>query len=197
MVQEDLKKAIQEIIQREREAILNQARQEADEILSQAEKEAASLQERNLAEIKKSCLLQKTKELNQINLELKGSLLEAKEKKVYEVFSLVEDELKTIHRNISQYKSILRELWLESFESFGDEVKLILRVNPSDKELALGVLKEFKNNAQLETKESIDAGLELCDLEENKIILNTFSSRLEKLKAQLRQEVSKILFGEG
>lgn len=196
MAEADLKKAIQEKIQKEREAFLNQARQEAEEILSQAKKEAATLEERHLTEIKKNCLLQKTKELNQIKLELKRQLLEAKEKKIFEVFSLVEDELKTIHRDIGQYKSIFRYIWLESQESFGEDVKLKLKVNPSDKELALEVIKDFKKNVQLETKGSIDAGLTLCDSEENRIILNTFSSRLDKLKTQLRQEVSKILFPE-
>ena len=194
MAEEDLKKAILEKVQKEKEEILKQARREAEEILSQARCEAASLEEMYLAEIKKNCLLKKARELNQINLEVKKEFLEAKEKKILEVFSSVKELLKAISQDKARYKPIFKDLLLEALSCFGKSVKLQLKVNLSDKELALEVMKEQKVDVQLEALASVEEGLKLCDLEEKIIILNTFESRLNKLMPELRQEISSILF---
>ena len=195
MAEEDLKKAIQQRIQREREAILNQARREAEEVLSQARCEAASLQDIYLAEIKKNCLFKKARELNQINSAVKKEFLEAKEKKILEVLSSVKERLKTVYQDKAGYKPIFRSLLLEALSCFDKSVKLRLKVNLSDKELALELIKELKLDTQLEALASIEGGLKLCDSEEKIIILNTFESRLNKFIHELRQEISKILFG--
>ena len=122
--------------------------------------------------------------------------MEEKEKKILEVSSSVRERLKAISEDKNGYRVVFKRLLEESLESFPVDTKLKLMVNPQDNELALEVLREFPANIQLETKESIDTGLELCDLKENKIILNTFASRWEKLQLPLRSEISKILFGE-
>lgn len=196
MIQEDLKKAILEKIQREKEAILTQAGKEADTILNQARLEASSLKETYVAQMEKRCLLERTRELNQINLQIKRSLFEEKEKKILEVFSSVRERLEAIPKDKNGYRAVFKRLLEESLENFPVYAKLKLKVNPLDRELALEVLREFPANIQLDTEESIDTGLELCDLKENKIILNTFASRWEKLQLPLRSEISKILFGE-
>lgn len=194
MTEEDLKKAILEKIQKEKEAIVTQARKEAESILNQANAEVSSLKEKYVAQMQKRCLLERTRELNQINLQIKRSLLEEKEKKILEVFSSVEERLEAISEDKNGYRAVFKRLLEESLENFPVDTKLKLKVNPQDNELALEVLREFPANIQLETKESIDTGLELCDLKENKIILNTFTSRWEKLQLPLRSEISKILF---
>lgn len=196
MTEEDLKKAIQGRIQREREAILEQANKEAEQILKLAQDEASSLRNGYLLELKKTCFLKKTKEISQINLEAQKLLLEDKEKNISEVFVRVHNAFKTIRKDKNRYKEIFKNLLQETQEGLGKDSKVKIKVNPADREIALEVLKELKINAQIETKESIGSGLELCDLEENISIINTFESRLEKLMPELREEISKILFGE-
>ena len=195
MAEEELKKAILEKIQKEKAFILQQARKEADEVLKKAKEDAAVLSEAYLTEIKKRCLIEQTRALNQINLEVKKRLLEAKEKSISDVFSLVKEGFKAIYKDNARYKSVFKHLLEEAKKGFDDDVELKLRVSPASREVALAVSKELNINADLEIKDSVDVGLELCDLEEGTTILNTFQSRLNKLMPELRQEVSRILFG--
>ena len=196
MAEEELKKAILEKIQKEKAFILQQARKEADEVLKKAKEDAAVLSEAYLTEIKKRCLIEQTRALNQINLEVKKRLLEAKEKSISDVFSLVKEGFKAIYKDNTRHKSVFKRLLEEAKEGFDDDVELKLRVSPASREVALAVSKELNINADLEIKDSVDVGLELCDLEEGTTILNTFQSRLNKLMPELRQEISNILFGE-
>ncbi len=196
MAEEDLKKAILERVQREKENILAQANREKEELVKLAQTEASSLKEGYLLEIEKRCSLKKARILNQINLETEKGLLEAKEKNISCALSLVKENLKEIRQDGNQYKSILSSLLQECLMIVRKDIKLKLKVNPLDRRFASEILKELKVDARIETQESIDAGLILQDLEENTAILNIFSSRLEKLIPQLRQEISKILFSE-
>lgn len=200
MAEEDLKKVILEKIQQEKRSLLSQAKQEYAKILSEAKREASFLKKEYLSQIEKEALLKKNKELNTVIQELKRKLLAAQEEKISEVFSLVEEKLKEVRKDREHYKVIFRQLFAESLESINklqalSNSSLKLKVNTADRQLALEVLKEFKVDAQLETIESIEAGLVFSDLAENFIVLNTFASRLEKIMPQLREEVSKILFG--
>lgn len=196
MAEEDLKKAILEKIQREKQDILAQAEKEKELILKQAREEASILREGYLEKAQKIYSLKRAFALNQIELEAKRKILEAKEKKISQVFSQVQEKLKEMHQEKISYKVIFRDLLEESLNALDKKVMVKLKVNPSDREIALGVLKGLRLDAQLETKDSIDAGLELCDLEENIIILNTFQSRFNKLILELRQKINEILFGK-
>jgi len=196
MAEEDLKMAIQEKVFQQRETLLKQAKEEAKKIIQDAEEMASHLQKKNLLEIKKRCLLEKNRQLNAINRKVKGKRLEAKEKKIDQVFSQVEEALKALPQESIRYKPIFKELLEEALKVVGKRANLKLKVNPRDKELAEELLRELNLPAGVETEDHIMGGLELFDLEKNTVVLNTFSSRLEKLKGQLRQEVSKILFGE-
>ncbi len=196
MAEEDLKKAILEKIQREKQAILDEARKEEEAILKQAKEEASILREGFLEKTKKIYSLKRAFALNQIELEAKRKILEAKERKISQVFSQVQEKLKEVHQEKTGYKVIFRGLLEESLRAMDKKVKVKLKVNPSDREIALGILKGLALDAQLETKDSIDAGIELCDLEENITILNTFQSRFNKLIPQLRQSINEILFGQ-
>ena len=195
MAEEDLKKAILEKIQREKQDILALGEKEKELVLKQAREEASILREEYLEKTQKIYSLKRAFALNQIELEAKRKILEAKEKKISQVFSQVQEKLKEVHQEKSGYKVIFRGLLEESLKALDKKVKVKLKVNPSDREIALGVLKGLGLDAQLETKDSIDAGLELCDLEENITILNTFQSRFNKLIPQLRQRINEILFG--
>ena len=195
MAEEDLKKAILEKIQREKQDILALGEKEKELVLQQARDEAFILREGYLEKAQKIYSLKRALALNQIELEAKRKILEAKEKKISQVFSQVQEKLKEVHQEKSGYKVIFRGLLEESLKALDKKVKVKLKVNPSDREIALGVLKGLGLDAQLETKDSIDAGLELCDLEENVSILNTFQSRFNKLIPQLRQRINEILFG--
>lgn len=195
MTEENLKKAILEKVQREKQAILAEARKEEDAILKQAREEASILREGYLEKTQKIYSLKRAFALNQIELEAKRKILEAKERKISQVFSQVQEKLKEMHQEKAGYKVIFRGLLEESLNALDKKERVKLKVNPSDREIALGVINGLRLDAQLETKDSIDAGLELCDLEENVSILNTFQSRFNKLIPQLRQRINEILFG--
>lgn len=193
MAQEDLKKAIFEKAEEEKGDILAQARGEVQNILKKAEEEARALRDGYLEEIKKNGLLRKTRDLSKIALELKRGLLEGKEKKITEVLALARENFKFIRQDRDLYRVIFKNLLEECLEDIERDIPLKLKTNPSDKELALEILKELRLHGEIENVD-ISGGVILSDLDGTKIILNTFTSRLEKLERELRQDINKILF---
>ncbi len=192
MAEKELKIAIKEEIEREKERILNQAKKEAEDILSEANKQVNSVRDSRIKELEERMQREKQKLSHELSPSARKEVLMEKEKVFGEVIDAVMTGLESIRGNRNEYYEILKSLTIESKEDFPDDVKLKIRISTEDVQLCEELVHELKLNAEIEGGLTCTGGLTMSDLAERYICYNTFESRLEKLMPRLKRELHEI-----
>jgi V/A-type H+-transporting ATPase subunit E len=187
MAEKEIKIAIKETFEQEKEKLLNQAQKEADDILSEARREAQLIKNSYIKELEGKMQQEKQRALNESSLQAKREILIEKEKVFNEIVDAVTARLKDIRKDGHEYYNILKSLIIEAEESLPD-VTVKIRISTEDIPLCEKIFADLNFTAEIETGLTSAGGLIMSDLEERYICDNTFEARLNRILPQLRQQ---------
>jgi len=178
-----------------RDDLIDKAKREAQQIIKESEAEAANLK---LFHIQKMDLKLKGDSARiqiQTDLNRKKAITKAKEEFTSKIYSEIEKHLSEIRKDQEAYKKIFKSLLVESLDAVKGN-KIIVEVNPKDKDLANSSLKELNLNYAVNTDKNYLGGLTL-NVDDNRIsVSNTIESRLIKSKEFLKTQLNEVLFSE-
>ena len=199
-----------------RSQILKQAQEQAAEMLDRAQRvlerdlvyaqeEAEEIRSQQRAKVQPMAEMEKRKAIAAAEMEARRKLLEKKEELVSRVFTEAENRLGKL-RGSETYMEIISELIEEGVASingdaiveFGEEDKGIFTpeaMSAIESRMVESLGKDF----QLEFRcvgNNISAGAMIRSKDGRIIIDNSFSSRLRRLREELRGKVSEMLLQE-
>jgi V/A-type H+-transporting ATPase subunit E len=187
-------------VQKEAEALISAAEQEAKETLKAAKEEADQNYRAKISQTKTKAEAEKRKIASLTEVEIRNSLLQAKEDLVDAAFEKAQAKLKAFVDS-EEYHDYLLASIQKGAKRIGQK-NLTVQVNAKDKEwLTPDVLKRLSSKLHVELKISEKTGDYLggciIQTDDEKIILDvTLDNRLMELKPVLRVELAKTLFGE-
>jgi vacuolar-type H+-ATPase subunit E/Vma4 len=188
MPENEIKKALKEDFEREKNSILEEAKKSERDILISAEEESKKIKEECIREIKKKLSQEKQKIISQISLEIKKEILIEKEKLFNSILDLIKKRIEKLRKNKIEYYNLLKSLLIEAKEFFSDENQLKIKIDKEDFDLCKILLDELKLKIKIEIISIPLGGLILTDIDEKFIFDNTIESRLNKIIPYLRKE---------
>jgi V/A-type H+/Na+-transporting ATPase subunit E len=187
-------------VEKEAEAILQEAESQAKETLTAAKQQA----EQNYQSIVNKANVQAEAEKRKIasltEVEIRNQLLQIKEELVDAAFEKAVEKLKAYVKT-DQYHDYLLKVIVESAKKIGAKT-LVVQVNDVDKAwLAKGSLDSLSKKIKItlnlpEQTENCIGGFKLQTSDAKIQYDNTIENRIEELKPKMRAEVAKILFGK-
>jgi V/A-type H+/Na+-transporting ATPase subunit E len=187
-------------VQKEAEAVISAAEQEAKETLRAAKEEADQNYRAKISQTKTKAEAEKRKIASLTEVEIRNSLLQAKEDLVDIAFQKAQEKLKAFAESEAYHDYLLASIQ-KAAERMGQN-NLTIQVNSKDKEwLTSDVLKRLSKKLHVELKITDKTGDYLggciIQTDDEKMILDvTLDNRLMELKPVLRVELAKTLFGE-
>jgi|TARA_B100001971_G_C18099202_1_gene487858 vacuolar-type H+-ATPase subunit E/Vma4 len=178
--------------------ILKEANNEADKIIKQAEEEAKKINDKNKAqlsdfkknrgsEISASIKLFKDKTLAIARLKSKREFLSMREQIINR---FIQDFLAKINRKSANYKDYLKKILEESLGSISGETTVYC--NKEDMNTVNELCNSFGKDKVYIKPKDIDGGL-MFENKSGERINESLSSRLERIKGELRQNIAKHL----
>jgi V/A-type H+-transporting ATPase subunit E len=192
MALDEILKALEEEGDREVAEIIAKARAQADKIIEEAKEEAKRLKNEEVDKAKRAAESESARIINAARLFAKKEIIRAKEECIKKVVEEARERLKNLRRG-KEYPQILQRLIAEAME--GVDGRVVVKVNPEDKELAQKLLSDFQITYELKPESNIEGGLQVQTKDASIFINNTLESRLNKAAQLLKTEVTKILFG--
>jgi len=199
---EGKKKIIDKIIkdaEAEAKDILSYAEKQVQEIVSKAITESNDMREELLKKGKQQAATEKSRIISQARLDSRRKTLEAKEKEL----SAILEETKIIlldAKKIPDYEGVMERITFEACASIGGG-KLDVKTNLSGIKALEGHLKatekKISESAGVDTKiKLIDDGISgvLVESEKGVIVDNSFITRLERKRREIRKELADIIF---
>lgn len=193
MADSQIKRAIREEFEQEKESLLNQARREAEIIISQSQREAESMRKRYLQELERKSEEDRIRLLSQLNLQVRKEILLKKEDLFKMVLERIRRGLEDLRQDKERYSAVIKLLILEAKENFSEEMRIKVKVDREDLEICKRVVSELNLNALVEEIPLSSGGVIVCDEEERFICNNVFKSRLEKLTPKIREKIFSLL----
>ncbi len=190
---EDILQALDDQCRQECQEIFNRAEQEAKEIIEKAQAEAESIREARLEKIKADARSEAISMLYSARLKSKNEVIRAKEEIAEEALAEAEKRLRDL-RAREDYPAILEGLIAEGLARVSG--KVVLHVDPSDRELADSIARKLGLDYELLTDIETIGGAVISDPGGRIQIVNTVEERLNRAREKLRMQVSDILFGE-
>ncbi len=184
---------IREDSEKEVERIIGEAKKKSEEIIKKSEKDGKKRYEELIIQGKKNAELEKQRIIANARLQAKKLILETKESIIEKTFSLAEKKLRDIVSS-DEYESILRKLIEEAISSIPDKQLQIL-CDERDRELLRKIIKEFPRVELSEENISTIGGIIVKSKDGRIQVDNTFETRIERMKNDLRVKVARILFG--
>ncbi|MDD5771841.1 MAG: V-type ATP synthase subunit E [bacterium] len=178
-----------------RDDLIDKAKREAQQIIKESEDEAENLKTFHIQ--KMDIKLKGDSARIQIESDLlrKKAITRAKEEFTSKIYSDIEKHLSNIRKDQEAYKKIFKNLLIESLDAVKG-TKIIVEVNPKDKDLASSSLKELNLNYTVSADKDYLGGLTL-NVNDNRIsVSNTLESRLIKSREFLRTQLNEVLFSE-
>lgn len=178
-----------------KEQILAEAREKADAMLTDLEKRIDDLRKKEMEEIERGLAEYRTKELNRAHHRGEAFKSIAKGEIIDEVYRKVQH---TFHSIIDGplYPPILQKLLIEGLQEMRGKVYVV--ASSSDCSLIKDLLKGRSiNNCEIISitpDDRIKGGIEILSHDKSISVINTLSSRFEKIKEDLMPEIEKILF---
>jgi V/A-type H+/Na+-transporting ATPase subunit E len=186
-------------VQKEAEAIIADAQRQAKEVLQQAKAEAEKQYAQVLVEGKAKAEAEKRKIDSLTEVEIRNSLLSAKETLVEATFVKAGENLEAFVKS-NKYHIYLTQQIENSTQKIASE-NLIVQVNRQDKKWLTQqtlnkIAKKQKITLQL-SKQTLDCigGFKIQSADGKIVYDDTLDHRLEELRPALRVEAAKILFG--
>ena len=195
MAIEDILRALEDKASAQIEVNQAEAEQRVAEIASEVEKDAVRTRRARLKKVEDTVRSEATAIVYSASLKAKNELIKAQEETVDEAFRMAEKRLSELH-NDQGYPTILGVLLDEVLEYFDGEV--VLQVRHDDRELVLKMMEQrltpfSVSEAPLEASGGLVASSPGGRIE----VFNTFESRLNRARDELRLAISKTLFGAG
>jgi vacuolar-type H+-ATPase subunit E/Vma4 len=194
MAYENLLKSVEENAQEREHELREKSRISIQEILDTTKNEEALIRQSLLEEAKKGALIERNKRIYLTKNENRKSLITAKETIFLRAFAGAEQRL-LLRRNDPDYPEIFRKLTLEALGILGKE-NFRIHVDKRDEQLIKKFLAELKLPGEIIEDLTCAGGLLATSLDETIKISNTFESRLERAKEQVKLEVYTALFGD-
>jgi vacuolar-type H+-ATPase subunit E/Vma4 len=194
MAYENLLKSVEENAQEREHELREKSRMSIQEILDTTKNEEALIRQSLLEEAKKGALIERNKRIYLTKNENRKSLITAKETIFLRAFAGAEQRL-LLRRNDPDYPEIFRKLTLEALGILGKE-NFRIHVDKRDEQLIKKFLAELKLPGEIIEDLTCAGGLLATSLDETIKISNTFESRLERAKEQVKLEVYTALFGD-
>jgi len=179
-----------------RDDLINKAKREAQQIIKESEDEAANLKMFHISKMDLKLKGDSARIQIETDLQRKKAITKAKDEFTSKIYSEIEKHLSDIRKDQEGYKKIFKNLLIESLDAVKG-AKIIVEVNPKDKELANSSLKELNLNYAVNADKNYLGGLTL-NVDGNRIsVSNTIESRLFKSKEFLKTQLNEVLFSEG
>lgn len=202
--EENLKKIITKILddsRSEAEAIMSDARKQATQIKDEAEQKARVIEEDIIKDAKRKAEQEKRRIVADGIIKAKKARLEAREEVIRNAFERAKEELDRTPQK-PEYASILEGLVRQSCIEIGGG-DLVVTVRKED----VSIINDISKIAQAvenETGVKTDISLVGDDIgspgaivktKDGKVeVVNTFATRLERMRPVLRSEIARILF---
>ncbi len=188
---EDILQALDDECRAECQEIFHRAEQEAKQIIERAQAEAEAIRRARLEKLEAEARSESISMLYSARLKSKNAVIAAKERIAEEALREAEARLEKL-RERPDYKDVLESLIGEGLTRVSGRV--VVRVDPADRELAEGILREKGLDYVLRDDISTRGGAVVSDAAERVTIINTVEERLNRAREKLRMQVSKVLF---
>ena len=181
----------------EAERILSEARAQAESIRREAEAKAGVRKAEIISRGRREAEQERARIVANAKLRARKALLDAKEEVIREAFSRAEKALAEVAKE-ERYPGILKRLILEAIETIGGDVEVLAR-KEDRKILSKSFLQEIAKQAKVKVtlaEETISSagGVVVRSRDGRAEVDNTFETRLERIKSELRSSVAKVLF---
>lgn len=181
-----LDKLLEHEAQSEIERIRAEARDRAAQILADARERAEALIQSRTRVLETQRQAGIVRARSAAELELSAARLSASEQGLSDVYGLVEQQLRDITR-LPEYREILSRLLAQAREAIpGAEA---VEVSPADAALA----REIVTDLPVRENPSVSGGVRVVSRGGKSGITNTLPGRLERVRAELAPQVSRML----
>ncbi len=190
---ETLRRSILEETRKKAEEILEEARRKAEAFIENAEKSWKKMYE----DEHRKYIENARQEANTIIADAKrqAKLIVAKAK--YDSITMVVDKVRELiaERQGFDLKKSLESLLDEALDNVPHGEKLTIYINPIDKDVMEGILKEKGLKYRIILDNNIDGGI-IIETPDGIRIDNTYNTRLERVLGSELNKIAKILWGE-
>ncbi len=183
----------------EAQSILSYAEKQVQDILNSAINESNTAKQEMLKKGKQEAITEKNRILSQARLDMRKKILVAKEEQINKVLDETKNTLSDPDR-IPDFKQVIKALTLEACLFMGGG-KLLVKTNAKGVGMLKGMQadleKDITKKTGVTTKLSlVDEGIDGVVVESSHgvVIDNTFLTRLERRKREIRKDLSEILF---
>jgi vacuolar-type H+-ATPase subunit E/Vma4 len=190
---EDILQALDDQCRQECQEIFSRAESEAKQIIEKAQVEAEGIRQARLGKVRAEAESETTSMLYSARLKSKNAIIRAKEEIAERALMDAEGHLSDL-RSQQDYPVILEGLIQEGLTRISG--KVILRVDPTDRELADSIMRKLGPEYELFADIETIGGAVVSDADGRVQIINTVEERLNRAREKLRMEVSGILFGD-
>ncbi len=190
---EDILQALDDQCRQECQEIFSRAEAEAKQILDKAEVEADAIRQARLDKVKAEARSETTSMLYTARLKSKNTIISIKEQVAEKALASADEDLQGL-RSRQDYPAILEEMIGEGLTRISG--KVLVHVDPADKEVAEAVMKKLAIDHELHTDVQTAGGAMVSDADGRVRIINTVEERLNRAREKLRMYVSGILFEE-
>ncbi|MHC1599102.1 MAG: V-type ATP synthase subunit E [Candidatus Methanofastidiosia archaeon] len=183
----------------EAQSILSYAEKQVQDILNSAINESNAAKQEMLKKGKQEAITEKNRILSQARLDMRKNILVAKEEQINKVLDKTKKILSDPDR-IPDFKQVIKALTMEACLFMGGG-KLLVKTNAKGVEVLKGTQadleKDITKKTGVATKLSLaDEGIDGVVVESSHgvVVDNTFLTRLERRKREIRKDLSEILF---
>ncbi|MHC1605249.1 MAG: V-type ATP synthase subunit E [Candidatus Methanofastidiosia archaeon] len=171
-----------------------------EEILKEAKMKADTIKKEILNRGEREVVTEKNRVLSQTRLEMKKRILDAKEREINKVIEKTK-ELISDPKKIPNFEKVIEQLALEAGTAIGGG-DLIYKTDRAGKNVLDKIKGRLESMIKKETDvkthiEVVDGGAAGVLVESKKfgvVVDNTFITRLERRKREIRKELAAILF---
>ena len=189
---EEIFLVLEEDSEKERQELIVKAKAQAAKIIKEAEEEAAKIVEAEIDKLSGSLKKEQTRLINEARLANQREIISFKESLIERAFAEVKEKLAE-HRKKDVYQKTFQLLVKETLGGTKGK-KLEIWVDQKDENLAKKVLDGLNLNYRLCSDLDCLGGLKVSIDEGRMLVVNTFDSRLEKIRKFLQPELLELLF---
>lgn len=193
---EKIVKKINEDAEAEASKILNEARTQAEKIKRDANAEADEIYSEILPKYKREAEQEKQRIVANAKLRARKAVLDAKEDVIKFAFNTAETKLQKLPKK--DYTKVLEKLIIEGVEALDADTVVIARKEDS-KAINSALLKRVSEKTGFKVTKvreyiNVMGGVVLRSSDGKIEVNNTFETRLERFRDELRKEVAGLLF---
>ena len=193
MTYEELMASIEATAAERMREMKEKAAAEAEGIRKAARERASGLEEVALAQAKAKVEAERGKMVGRVREEVKLELLKRKQEVYLRAFQEAKDRILAA-RAAPGYRPAARRLAEETLGKVGGS-DLVLHVDPRDKTLFEGILRDLQRNCEIVPDLEGAGGLTVTSRDGRFLVTNTLESRLSRARELLKGEVFSILYG--